>query len=543
MKKILALTIMLAIFSTTLTGCGSTPNTPNPSSPEQVIRATIASEPKTLDPSLNNAVDGGNYILCAFEGLTRIGKDGTIVAGAAERWETSSDGLVWTFYIRKDAKWSDGKDVTANDFVYSWKRTVNPETAADYAYYIYFIKNGEQINAGEADVDTLGVRAVDDKTLEVTLENPCQFFTEIVAFPALVPLREDIISVNKDKWALNPSTYVGNGPYKLTSWEHDSKITFEKNEYYWDKNSIVAPKIEWYLMNDQNAILSAFKNGQVLYAKNIPTDELAAEKQAGNLKILPILGTYYIDFVNNKPPFDNAKVRKAFSLAIDRNYLVENVKKGGETPATGFVPYGIADVKQEPDFRTTAGDYISVKPEDYEKNVEEAKKLLAEAGYPDGKGFPKVTYGLNSGSGHEPVAEALQQMWKENLGVEVEILAQEWNVFQQSRKDGVYNINRNGWIGDYMDPSTFMDIFTSGNGQNNAKYSNPKYDELIAAARKESDPAKRIQLFHDAEKLLMDDAAIAPLYFYTEPVVISPKLQGVVNTKLGFVLFNWASIK
>ncbi len=537
MKRVLALIIALAALVTVFAGCGSS------SSSNKAISATIASEPKTLDPSLNNAVDGGNYILHTFEGLTTIGKDGSIVAGTAEKWETSADGLVWTFHIRKDAKWSDGKDVTANDFVYSWKRTVNAETAADYAYYIYFIKNGEAINAGEADVDTLGVKALDEKTLEVTLENPCPFFTEIVAFPALVPQREDIVSVNKEKWALDPSTYIGNGPYKLVSWEHDSKITLEKNDNYWGKDSIIAEKIEWYLMNDQNAILSAFKNGQVAYAKNIPTDELSAEKEAGNLKIFPLLGTYYLDLVSNKPPFDNAKVRKAFSLAIDRNYIVEKVKKGGETPASGFIPYGIADVKQDPDFRTTAGDYISTKPEDYEKNVAEAKKLLAEAGYPDGKGLPKISFGLNSGSGHEPVAEAIQQMWKENLGVEVEVLAQEWNVFQQSRKDGVYNINRNGWLGDYMDPSTFMDIFTTGNGQNNAMYSNPKYDELISAARKETDAAKRIQLFHDAEKVLMDDAAIAPIYFYTEPVVISPNLQGVVNTKLGFVLFNWASFK
>ncbi len=537
MKKILALILALAVVVTVFAGCGST------ASSGKAITATIASEPKTIDPSLNNSLDGGNYVLNAFEGLTTIGKDGTIVPGVAEKWDTSADGLVWTFHLRKDAKWSDGKDVTANDFVYAWKRTVSKETAADYAYYIYFVKNGEQINAGEADVNTLGVKAIDDKTLEVTLENACPFFTEIVAFPALVPQREDIVSANPEKWALDPSTYIGNGPYKLTSWEHDSKITFEKSETYWDKDSIVAPKIEWYLMNDQNAILSAFKNGQVAYAKNIPADELAAENEAGNLKILPLLGTYYLDLVNNKAPFDDPKVRKAFVLAIDRNYIVEKVKKGGETPASGFIPYGIADVNQEPDFRTTAGEYVSTKAEDYEKNVAEAKKLLAEAGYPDGKGFPKVTYGLNSGSGHEPVAEALQQMWKENLGVEVEILAQEWNVFQQSRKDSVYNINRNGWIGDYMDPSTFMDIFTSENGQNHAKYNNPKYDELISAARKETDTTKRIQLFHDAEKLLMDDAGIAPIYFYTEPVVVSKDLQGVVNTRLGFVLFNWASFK
>ncbi len=540
MKRTLVLILALTVLVTVFAGCGSSSNS---TSSGKAISATIASEPKTLDPSLNNSVDGGNYILCGFEGLATIGKDGTIVPGAAEKWEISSDGLVWTFHIRKDAKWSDGKDLTSNDFIYSWKRTVDKETAADYAYYIYFIKNGEKINSGEADINTLGVKAINDKTLEVTLENPCPFFTEIVAFPVLVPQREDIVSKDASKWALDPKTYIGNGPYKLTSWEHDSKITFEKSDTYWGKDSIVAPKIEWYLMNDQNAILSAFKNGQVVYAKNIPTDEFAAEKEAGNLIILPLLGNYYIDLVNNKPPFDNPKIRKAFSLAIDRNYLVEKVRKGGETPASGFVPYGIADVKQEPDFRTTAGDLISAKQEDYQKNIAEAKKLLAEAGYPDGKGLPKITYGLNTGAGHEPVAEAIQQMWKENLGVEVEILAQEWNVFQQSRKDGVYSINRNGWLGDYLDPSTFMDVFTTGNGQNNAKYSNPKYDELISAARKETDATKRIQIFHDAEKILMEDSPIAPLFFYTQPVVVSKDLQGVVNTKLGWVIFNWASFK
>lgn len=530
---ILALTLLVTVFA----GCGSAPGS------RKTITATIASEPKTLDPSLNNSVDGGNYILCAFEGLATIGKDGKIVPGTAEKWEISSDGLVWTFHIRKDAKWSDGKDVTANDFIYSWKRTVDKKTAADYAYYIYFIKNGEKINSGKADINTLGVKAINDKTLEVTLENPCPFFTEIVAFPVLVPQREDMITKDAAKWALDPKTYVGNGPYKLISWEHDSKITYEKSDTYWGKDSILAPQIEWYLMNDQNAILSAFKNGQVVYAKNIPTDEFAAEKEAGNLRIFPLLGNYYIDLVNNKPPFDNPKVRKAFSLAIDRNYLVEKVRKGGETPASGFVPYGIADVKPDPDFRTTAGELIPAKPQDYQKNIAEAKKLLAEAGYPDGKGLPKITYGLNTGAGHEPVAEAIQQMWKENLGVEVEILAQEWNVFQQSRKDGVYSINRNGWLGDYLDPSTFMDIFTTGNGQNNAKYSNPKYDELISAARKETDVKKRIQIFHDAEKVLMDDSPIAPLFFYTQPVVMSKDLQGVVNTKLGWVIFNWTSFK
>ncbi len=537
LKKIIALILSLGMLTSVMAGCGTS------TTASKAITACIASEPASIDPSLNKSLDGGSYINCAFEGLTTYDKEGKIVAGTAESWDVSSDNLVYTFHIRKDAKWSDGKDVTAKDFVYSWRRAADPKTASDYAYYTYFIKNGEAVNANGASLDTLGVKAIDDKTLEVTLENVCPFFTEIVAFPTLVPLREDIVSANPDKWTLDPKTYVGNGPYVLKSWEHDSKLTFEKNNNYWGKANIVASRIEWFLMNDQNAILGAFKNKQISFARNVPQDEYAAEKAAGTLQILPQLGTYYLALVNTKPPFDNPKVRKAVSLAIDRNYIVEKVSKGGQTPASGFVPYGIADVSISPDFRTVGGDAYSVKPEDYQKNVTEAKKLLAEAGYPDGKGFPKVTYGLNTGSGHEPIAEAIQQMLKTNLGIDVEIQAQEWNVFQQSRKDGVYNIARDGWIGDYMDPSTFMDIFTSKNGQNDSKYNNPAYDKAIADARLEKDPAKRIQLYHDAEKLIMDEAGMVPIYFYTDPLDISKDLQGYLVTKLGFVYFNWASYK
>ena len=538
MKKILALMLSLAMAVTMFTGCAGTATTT-----AKAISATIGSEPKTLDPSLNNALDGGTYINCAFEGLTTYDKNSKIVAGTAEKWEVSADGTVYTFHIRKDAKWSDGKDVTAKDFVYSWRRAVDPKTAADYAYYLYFVKNGEAINGGKAAVDTLGVKAIDDKTLEVTLESAIPFFTEIVAFPTLVPLREDIVSADSQKWSLDAKTYIGNGPYVLTSWEHDSKLTFEKNTNYWGKDTIKAPKLEWLLMSDENAILGAFKNGQVSLARMIPTEEYAAEKAAGTLQILPQLGTYYLDLLNTKAPFDNAKVRRAVSLAIDRNYIVEKVTKGGQIPASGYVPYGIADVSVSPDFRTTGGEFYSVKPEDLEKNIAEAKKLLAEAGYPDGKGFPKVTFGINTGGNHQPIAEAIQQMLKKNLGINCEIQAQEWNVFQQSRKDGVFNINRNGWIGDYMDASTFLDMFTSNNGQNNSKYSNPKYDAAIKAARTETDATKRIKLFHDAEKLLMDDMGIVPIYFYTDPMEISKNLQDYVVTPLGFIYLQWSSLK
>ncbi|HEX2925373.1 MAG TPA: peptide ABC transporter substrate-binding protein [Ruminiclostridium sp.] len=537
MKRILALVLSLAAIVTVFAGCGS------PSSGAKAISACIASEPQSIDPSLNKSLDGGSYINCAFEGLTTYDKNGKIVGGTAEKWDVSADNKVYTFHIRKDAKWSDGKDVTAKDFVYSWKRAIDPKTASDYAYYLYFIKNGEAINTNGAPIDSLGVKAIDDKTLEVTLENVCPFFTEIVAFPTLVPLREDVVSKNPSKWTLDPKTYIGNGPYVMTSWQHSSKITFEKNDNYWNKDSIVAPKIEWYLMNDENAILGAFKNKQISFARNIPHDEMPAEKASGDLQILPQLGTYYLALLNTKPPFNNPKVRQAVSLAIDRNYITEKVRKAGETPASGFVPYGIADVKQKPDFRTTGGDFYSVKPEDYQKNIAEAKKLLAEAGYPDGKGFPKVTYGLSTGAGHEAVAEAIQQELKTNLGINVEIQAQEWNVFQESRKNGLFDIARDGWVGDYMDPSTFMDLLTSKNPQNDSKYKNPAFDKDIEAASKETDPAKRMQFYHDAEKLVMNDAGVVPIFFYTDPIAIDKNLKGYLVTKLGFVYFNWASFK
>ena len=298
-----------------------------------------------------------------------------------------------------------------------------------------------------------------------------------------------------------------------------------------------------HVVSERGSSFSAGERQLVSFARAIPTDEFAAEKAAGTLQILPQLGTYYLDLLNTKAPFDNAKVRRAVALAIDRNYIVEKVTKGGQTPASAYVPYGIADVKDTPDFRTTGGDFYSVKAEDLAKNIAEAKALMAEAGYPDGKGFPKVTYGLNTGGNHQIIAEAIQQMLKTNLGIDIEIQAQEWSVFQQSRKDGVFNMDRNGWIGDYMDPSTFMDMFTSKNGQNNSKYNNPAYDKAISGARVETDPAKRIQLYHDAEKLIMDDMGVVPIYFYTDPVEISKDLQDYVVTKLGFIYFNWASYK
>lgn len=537
MKKIISLMVLLAMSLTMFTGCGGPANSSKP------VAACIGSEPKTLDPSLNNALDAGTYINCAFEGLTSYDKNSKIVPGVAEKWDVSEDGTVYTFHIRSDAKWSDGQQVTAKDFVYSWKRSIDPKTAADYAYYLYFVKNGEAINGGKADIDTLGVKAINDSTLEVTLEAPCPFFTEVVAFPTLVPLREDIVSANPKQWSLDTKSYIGNGPYKLVSWDHDSKLTFEKNDTYWNKDDVVAEKIEWFLMSDPNAMLGAFKNGQIALTNAIPTEEYAAEKAAGNLQIMPMIGTYYLDLLNSKAPFDNAKVRKAISLAIDRNYIVEKVTKGGQLPASGFVPNGIKDVDTSPDFRTVAGDFYSVKPEDLDKNIAEAKALLAEAGYPDGKGFPKVSFGVNTGSNHEIIAEAIQQMLKTNLGIDVEIQAQEWNVFQQSRKDSVFNINRNGWIGDYMDPSTFLDMFTSDNGQNTSKYHNENYDKTIHAARIESDPTKRIQLYHDAEKMLMDEMGIVPIYFYTNPVEVSKDLQNYVVSPLGFIYLRWASYK
>ena len=502
-----------------------------------VLDINIASEPETIDPQLNTAADGAIMLNHLFESLIRWDDDGNgnavLKPGMAESWEVSEDGLTWTFKLR-DAKWSDGKPVTAEDFVYAWNRLVDPKTGADYEYMLDMVKGYEE--------KKLDISAPDEKTFVVNLNVKCPYFEEICAFPAVMPVRKDIIEAHKT-WTQDPSTLISNGPFKLEKWDHNSVLSMVKNEEYYDADSVKAEKLAFHLQDDQNAIYASYRSGDLDFVNSVPQEEVKKLLDSKELKVKPYVGTYFVCFNTEKEPFNDPKVRKAFSLAIDRNFIVNQVTGQGQQAATGYVPAGVYDAKgaDGDDFRTTGGDYYSIKDEDYDKNVEEAKKLMEEAGFKDGEGFPQIEYLYNTDENHKAIAEALQNMWQEKLGVQVSLQNQDWNVFLKERKEGNYNIARHGWIADYNDPMSFIDMWLTGGGNNDAQYSNPEFDKFVKAAKATSDQDERMENMHKAEDILIgEDNVVAPLYFYTNSYMIKPNIKGMYYTPLGYFFFKSA---
>ena len=568
-RKLVSLALSGALVVGLLAGCGggtqSGDNTPDAQNTQTgnesgafEISLSIASEPQTIDPALNSAVDGAIMISHMFEGLMRWedsgsetkGSNGTcnnaqLGCGQAESYDkvVNDDGTVtYTFHLRDGIKWSDGKDVTAQDFVFSWQRLVNPETAADYSYMIDSVVNATEIMNGEKDPSELAVKAVDDKTFEVTITSDLPYFTEICAFPATFPVREDVVS--NAQWTYSPETYISNGAYKMTVRETNAQIVMEPNEYYYGVDSLGPQKITFKLMDDQNAQLNGFKTGELDFIQSVPVDEIAGLLASGEMKVVDYIGTYYVCYQTQKAPFDDPRVRQAFTLAVDRNYIVSEITQTGQVEAGGYVPAGVYDAAGATgdDFRTTGGDYYDPYKDSYEANCEKARELLAEAGYPNGEGFPVVEYLYNTDDNHKAVAEALQNMWQTELGVTVTLTNQEWGTFLQTRKDGDYSIARNGWIADYNDPMTFLDMWVTGGGNNDAQYSNPDYDAKIAEAKATSDAATRMQLMHEAEDILLEqDWVVNPLYFYTQSYMLASDIQGMYYTPLGYFFFDHCS--
>ena len=574
-KRLLALALVgVMSLGMLLSGCGGTsaqsPSpSPSASAPAESTPAEgfdmavcIASEPQTIDPALNSAVDGAIMTQHMFEGLMKWVDSGNpvndkgnmnyaaLAAGQAESYEKTDNGdgtVTYTFKIRSDAKWSDGQPVTANDFVYSWQRLANPLTAADYCYMIDMVQGYAAVNAGEADPTTLGVSAPDESTFVVNLTYDCPYFLEICAFPAAFPVRQDIIEAYGDTWTTddNSSHYISNGPWKLAEWVHDSYIKMVPNEYHYDAANLGPNSLTFQLMEDQNSMLAAYRSGDLQFIEDMPVDEIAGLLASGELNIVDYIGTYYVCYQTQAAPFDNALVRQAFTLAIDSKYIVEQVTQTGQVPATGFVPAGIYDADANgDDFRTVGGDYWDAPVDDatYQANCEKARQLLAEAGYPNGEGFPTVTYLYNTSDAHKAVGEALQQMWQEELGVTVQLQNQEWNAFLETRKKGEYQIARNGWIADYHDTCSFLDMWYTGGGNNDAQYSNPEYDAMIDAAKATSDPAERMSYFHKAEDIIIgQDWALGPIYFYTQKYMMADDISGAFYTPLGYFIYGYCT--
>ncbi len=500
---------------------------------EQNLVVNVGPDPDTIDPALNSAVDGATLIIHAFEGLYTLDDKGTPIPGQAESVDISDDGLTYTFHLRDGLKWSDGQPLTANDFVYSWNRAISPDTAADYAYMFEAIKGFDE--------GKLDVTAKDDKTLVVTLNSKTPYFLELTAFPTFSPVRQDIVEADPESWATKVDTYIGNGPYKMTDWVPGSYITYTKNENYWNYAALGPDTIKFVLMADDASILNAYMNGDILFADSMPNDEISTWQDKADFHKQGQLGTYYVSFNVTKAPLDNKLVREALTLAVDRDYIAVQIGQAGQVPAGAFVPIGMTDAEAGKEFRDVGGDYYDPTASGYAANLQKAKDLLAEAGYPNGEGLPTLEYLYNEGTGHQQIGEALQSMWAE-IGVKVDLVSQEWSTFLNSRKNGDYEIARNGWLADYNDPITFLDMWITGSGNNDAQWSNAKYDDLISQVKASSDPAERMKLMHQAEDLIFDDWMLCPIYYYVDIYLQNPKVEGVWSSPLGYKYFMYAKI-
>ena len=518
---------------------------------KKILTIQLGPDVETIDPALNSAVDGANYILFAFDNLLKMDKDGKVVPGLAEKYEISDDQLTWTFHLRDGLKWSDGSVLTANDFVYSWQRLVDPNVAAPYAQTVLGMVEGYDDAVGKPDADgnttvdpdptKLKVEAPDDKTLVVHMAKPTPYFDKLAAFASLSPVKKEVVEANPDGWSIDPKTYVSTGPFKLTGWEPGSYLMFEKNENYWDADSIKLDGIKCLLMQDQNATFSAYESGDALMIKDVPTQEITTLKDRSDFHIDPILGTYYLDLNTTLDEFKDHKVREALSLALDRKYISETITAGTYTPASGFVSEGVTDWNGTAwqDNITDKSAYINI--DDHAGNLAKAKELLKEAGYENGVGLPEMVYSTNDASYHKKIAEYLQQAWGE-LGLKVQVNIVEWKSFTPQRRSGNYQIARDGWVMDYNDPSNILELALTGNGNNNAKYSNPEFDALMSKAATEKDPQTRFGYLHQAEDVIMKDTAMVPLLYYNDFYLQSDKVKDSWHSPDGFWHFEYADI-
>jgi len=523
-------------------GCGkssTSKKSDNPSVHPQILNLGNGAEPEGLDPHVVTGVPEHNVLVALIEGLVgEDPKDLHPVPGVAERWENSEDGLVWTFHLRSNARWSTGDTVTAQDFVLSYKRMLSPKLASQYAYMLHVVKNAKEFNAGKIkDFSRVGFEAVDEHTLKITLAGPTPYFLSLLNhyswFPVHIPTVKKYGPVDSpnNPWT-RPGNFVGNGPFVLDKWEVNDVIVVKKSPTYWDKAKVSLKEINFKPISSAEVEERAFRSGQIHVSNTIPLNKIDVyrKKNPQDLRLDPYLGVYFYRLNVTEPPLDNKKVRQALALAIDRESLVRNVLRGADKPTTFFTPPDTGG------YTYNGGPKISFDPD-------RASRLLAEAGYPQGKGFPKLKLLYNTSEAHQRIAEAIQQMWQNNLKVQIELTNEEWKVYLNTQQKMEYQVSRAGWIGDYNDPNTFLDMWLTGGGNNYTGFTNEKFDQLIASASQESDSQKRFSLFGKAEEILLDEMPIIPIYHYTSKYLASPKVKGWHPTILNHHPYKHVSIK
>ncbi len=542
MKKFLSL-LLAAVLLFVMAACTANENAGNETdgkddgskeeeSTEKVLYLNNGQEPTSFDPPIGFDSVSWSALNNLMEGLTRLGKDHEPEAAIAEKWDISEDGKTYTFHIREDAKWSNGDPVTAGDFEFAWKRLLNPDTGSSAAFLGYFIEGGEAYNNGEGSADDVKVKAVDDKTFEVTLTSPQAYFLSVITNPAFFPINEKVAAENP-KWFAEAESFVGNGPFNLTEWEHDSHFVMEKNDQYWDAENVKLDKVHWAIVDDTNTEYQMYQTGE-LDVSEVPAE--LSEQLLGEADVEDQAGDYFYRFNVNMEPFQNVNIRKAFAMAVDQKQIVDFVTKNGEKPAYGFVSYGFTDPSGK-DFREAAGDLVKT-------NIEEAKALLKkgmeEEGYDK---LPEVTLTYSTDDTHKKIAEALQQMFKDHLGVEVKLANMEWNVFAEEQKALKFQLSRSSFLADYADPINFLENFQTGHSMNRTGWSNEKYDQLIKDAKNEADEAKRFELMYEAEKILFEEMPIIPIHFYNQVYLYNDAVSGIVRHPVGYLELKWADKK
>lgn len=505
-----------------VTGCGNREPAVVSGTRDQILHFGNLSEPSDLDPHIINSLQDFNIILSLFEGLTQYDPvDSHPIPGVATHWDSAADAQTWTFYLREEAKWSNGDPVTARDFAYAYQRMLSPALASEYAYMLFCLTGSEDYVSGKTtDFSTVGVKVINDYTIRFHLSYPVPYFPDLIAHASWYPVHQATIEAHGrmdqrgSRWT-RPGNLVGNGPFVLSEWKPNQVIRVTKSPTYWDAAAVRLNGINFYPIESTASEENAFRSGQLHVTTGIPIDKISVYKNDPALSKFLFqqtqLATYFYRFNTKKPPLDDVRVRRALSLAIDREQLVSKVTLGGQIPARNLTPPETAGY--------TAGNLLT-------GDVAEAQRLLAEAGFPGGQGFPELEILFNTSDGHRRIAEAIQQMWRANLGINIGLYNQEAKVQSDSMREGNYTIARMAWIGDYVDASTFLELMLSDSGNNQTGWANPEYDRLVAAARYKIDPTERFALYRQAEEILMAESPIAPIYFYVNSKLMVPAVKG-----------------
>ena len=565
MKKKVSLLLALGLVCTTvLSGCGGGGSTST--EPQTIADATteaagseastegaeaadtladvqemtfvLNNEPNSIDPTITSNSFATPFLANCFEGLVTYDEKGEVVPGNAESWESNDDLTQFTFHLRVGLKWSDGSDLTAEDYVYSALRVLTPSTTAEYLNMISdYVVNGKEYYDGTVSAEEVGVKALDEKTVQYTLKAPCPYFVDLVSMQVYFPVQKATIEANGDKWTASAEAYVSNGPFKVTQINMGESYVLEKNDNYWDAENVTLKKLTYRYILDLSTALTAFENNEVDGVRMVSSGDIARLKaEKAGLNTAPIYGTVYYNFNCEKETYNNPLVRKALNLAIDREAIINNVAQLDAVPAYSFYAPGyVVDGKDLTDGRSDFGLSPTANPE-------EAKKALAEAGYPDGEGFPTVQLSFYSDDNVKKIAEAVKEMWEQNLGIKVEVSSADWAVFYSDVQAGNYEVAAMGWGADYINPMSFLPLMYTDDITNNANYSNPEYDAIVDQIKVEKDPEKFGELVKQADEIVSSEYGVLPLYYKAENYLLKDNIKGVYMPSSSNLYFKNAKV-